>query len=65
MTTALAQAAMKTVGSSDEANMSQDEGRLRLLRWLRDGQMSLDEVLRRLQEEDFRFEGGNDGPHNP
>lgn len=38
-----------------------DQGRLRLLRRLRDGELSLGEVIRRLHAEDAGAGGGNDG----
>ena len=38
-----------------------DQGRLRLLRRLRDGELPLDEVIRRLHAEDAGAGGGNDG----
>ncbi len=38
-----------------------DQGRLRLLRRLRDGELSLDEVIRRLHAEEASAGGGNDG----
>ena len=38
-----------------------DQARLRLLRRLRDGELSLAEVLRRLHAEDAGAGGGNDG----
>ena len=38
-----------------------DQGRLRLLRRLRDGELSLDEVIRRLHAEDAGAGGENDG----
>ena len=38
-----------------------DQGRLSLLRRLRDGELPLDEVIRRLHAEDAGAGGGNDG----
>ena len=47
------------------ARSNRDEERLRLLRRLRDGELSLDEVIRRLRAEGTDAGGGDDGSDHP
>jgi hypothetical protein len=54
-------AALDAAGAEADAAAAPDRDRLRLLRCLRDGELSLEEVIRRLHAEDTSAEGGNDG----